>query len=49
MASPTTWGFTSPLFPTGNPFLNGLVAGTKWGGSAGEGAVLTYSFPQAGS
>jgi serralysin len=49
MASPTTWGFTSPLFPTGNPFLNGLISGTKWGGSAGGGAVLTYSFPQSGS
>jgi serralysin len=49
MASPTSWGPTSSFSPTSNPYLNGLLAGTKWGGPVGQGTVLTYSFPQEGS
>jgi serralysin len=49
MASPTTWGPTSSVLPTSNIFLNGLLSGAKWGGPAGQGVTVTYSFPQGGS
>jgi hypothetical protein len=49
MASSTTWGTTSSVSSTSNIFLNGLLTGGKCGGPAGQGATLTYSFPQGGT
>jgi serralysin len=49
MASPTTWERTSSVFPTANPYLNGLLGGMKWGGPAGTETLLTYSFPGSDS
>jgi len=48
MPTPTTSGLSSFVPLTGEPFFDALVGGTKWGGAVGAGAVVTYSFPNAG-
>jgi len=34
---------------TGEPLIDGLIAGSKWGGALGTAASVTYSFPGPGS
>ena len=36
---------TTRVNPTGYTILDALIAGMKWGGPAGTGVTLTYSFP----
>ena len=45
MPSPKTSGSTSDVGQTNSLTTNVLVAGTKWGGSAGMAATVSYSFP----
>lgn len=49
MVSPYSGSGTSAVDPTGDYRLDALIAGEKWGGGAGTGVELTYSFPAAGS
>lgn len=53
MPSPTTSSPTSSISPSLNPDIDALFVaapdGAKWGGPAGTGATLTYSFPWATS
>jgi serralysin len=45
MATPTTGGSTSSVPFTGDPLIDGLIIGEKWGGALGAAATVTYSFP----
>ncbi|GJI92648.1 DUF4214 domain-containing protein [Duganella hordei] len=48
MSSPTTSSPTTQVNDTGTLSIDALLAGTKWGGVAGSGITITYSFPFAG-
>ena len=45
MPSPSSSSSTSSVFQTTSLSINALIAGDKWGGAAGSGVTLTYSFP----
>lgn len=49
MSLPTVSRSTSSVFSTGSLNINALLCGEKWGGVAGTGIQLTYSFPWATS
>ncbi len=49
MPSPTSSRPYSTVGYSGNVSIDALVAGSKWGGSTGSAATVTYSFPGAGS
>jgi serralysin len=49
MATPTTGGSTSSVDFTGDPLIDGLIIGEKWGGALGTGVSVTYSFPDLDS
>jgi len=52
MPTPTTGSPTSPVPPTGNPQLDGLIVitdGAKWGGAQGTAVEVSYSFPDLSS
>lgn len=44
LATPTSLGTISSISLSGNTSLDALLGGTKWGGSLGSAAALTYSF-----
>lgn len=45
MPAPTTSSSTSSVSLTASLEINALIAGDKWGGAAGTGLTLGYSFP----
>lgn len=45
MPSPTSASATTEVGQVFAPYENALIAGVKWGASAGTGVTLTYSFP----
>jgi hypothetical protein len=45
MTSPLTSAATSYVSNSGTTNIDALLSGYKWGGSAGSGAILSYSFP----
>ena len=45
MPTPTTGSSTSKVAFTGDPLIDGLIVGRKWGGGLGTGFSITYSFP----
>lgn len=45
MATPTTSGPVSGVPLSGNSSIDALVGGTKWGGPAGAGVAVLFSFP----
>ncbi|RZT06119.1 Peptidase M10 serralysin C terminal [Duganella sp. CF402] len=45
MPSPSTTGQASDVSNSGQISIDALIAGPKWGGGAGSGATITYSFP----
>lgn len=45
MPAPTLGSPVSLVTLTGNNSIDSMLWGTKWGGAAGTGAALTYSFP----
>lgn len=45
MPSPTSSSTTSNVSSTTSLSINALISGLKWGGVAGSGVTLTYSFP----
>ena len=45
MATPTTSGPVSGVPLSGNSFIDSLVSGFKWGGPAGSGVTVSFSFP----
>ena len=49
MVTPTTGSPASSVDSTGDYRIDALLKGTKWGGPAGTGFDVTYSFPQIGS
>src|SRR5688572_19275613 len=49
MPSPTTGSNTTLVDFTGDPLIDGLIIGEKWGGALGTGFTITYSFPGFGS
>ena len=49
MVSPNSGSDISTVDETGDVRIDALLHGTKWGGEAGTGAALTYSFPGSGS
>lgn len=49
MATPTSSGQVSSVADTSQTYINALLVGSKWGGAAGTGLTLTYSFPSYGS
>jgi hypothetical protein len=46
MTTPFTGSEASFVYYTGRLELDALLIGTKWGGPAGTGAHVTYSFPE---
>lgn len=48
---PTPFGGSpaSDVSFTGEPLIDGLIAGSKWGGALGTAVRVTYSFPDPGS
>ncbi len=49
MPTPSSWGAVSSVALSGNALTDSLLFGTKWGGVAGTGAAVTYSFPDNGA
>lgn len=49
MVTPTTWSPTSFVANSGDAAIDSLLSNVKWGGLAGTGVSLTYSFPGFGS
>ncbi|GAB2851331.1 hypothetical protein GCM10027277_19510 [Pseudoduganella ginsengisoli] len=49
MPSPSSASTTTKVAQTSQLIINALLAGEKWGGAAGTGVMLTYSFPWADS
>lgn len=49
MSTPSTSSPTSPVAKTGNVALDALLSGVKWGGAAGSGIEITFSFPWTSS
>src|SRR5688500_613185 len=49
MPAPTGWTNTTEVPLSGNDCTDSLIAGSKWGGSRGSGATVSFSFPVVGS
>ena len=49
MPTPFTGSPVSDVLFTGNPQIDGLIIGTKWGGALGTAVTVSYSFPDTGS
>ncbi|MDY0870359.1 M10 family metallopeptidase [Dongia rigui] len=49
MPTPTTASQTSFVPPAGTNYIDALLAGSRWGGSVGTPATISYSFPTASS
>ncbi|HYG91056.1 MAG TPA: M10 family metallopeptidase C-terminal domain-containing protein [Azospirillum sp.] len=49
MATPTASEHVTLIRPSSQTHIDALVYGSKWGGPAGTGVTLTYSFPTYGS
>lgn len=47
MPSPTSSSSTTDIALAYSQNVNALISGTKWGGAAGSGTTLSYSFPWA--
>ncbi|MYM21198.1 DUF4214 domain-containing protein [Duganella sp. FT135W] len=45
MPSPSTTSHASDVSNTGQQTIDALLGGTKWGGAAGTGVSISYSFP----
>ncbi len=49
MVTPTTGSAVSFVSATGDDRIDAVLKGVKWGGPAGTGFDVTYSFPQSGN